>query len=346
SPRTGDQSKTELMLNHLVRGMQDAGAGIEVVHLREKKIKNCIGCFTCWTKTPGKCIHKDDMTTELFPKWLAADLVVYATPLYFHTMNAAMSAFIERTLPVAQPFFEKNASGKIYHPLRNRLPPAVWLSVCGFPDESEFNALSDYLNNTLEGPVVAEIYRTTAERLAGDFPEEIINDVLNATEQAGRELVESMQVSAATMERIRQPLVDTDFFIRMGNLYWKTCINEGVTPKKFQEKKMIPRPESLEDFMIILPFGLNSEAAGDREMILQFNFSGDVNDSCYFTVRTGEVEAEQGSFPNPDITISTPFGLWMDIMTRKADGRQMFMEQKYTVSGDLEKMTQLFDKGE
>jgi len=79
SPRTGGQSKTELMLNHLVEGMQEAGAEVEVVNLREKKIKNCIGCFTCWTKTPGKCLQKDDMTNEIFPKLLASDLVVYAT---------------------------------------------------------------------------------------------------------------------------------------------------------------------------------------------------------------------------------------------------------------------------
>ena len=68
SPRTGGESKTELMLNYLVEGMQEAGAEVEVVNLREKKIKYCIGCFTCWTKTPGNCIHKDDMTKELFPK--------------------------------------------------------------------------------------------------------------------------------------------------------------------------------------------------------------------------------------------------------------------------------------
>jgi len=54
SPRTGSQSKTELMLNHLVKGMREAGADVEVVNLRKKKINNCIGCFTCWTKTPGK----------------------------------------------------------------------------------------------------------------------------------------------------------------------------------------------------------------------------------------------------------------------------------------------------
>ncbi len=76
SPRKEGQSKTELMLKHLVNGMQEAGAAVETVHLRNKTIRNCAGCFTCWTKTPGICIHKDDMTKELFPRWLKADLVI------------------------------------------------------------------------------------------------------------------------------------------------------------------------------------------------------------------------------------------------------------------------------
>ena len=87
SPRAEGQSKTNLMLTPLVEGMQDAGAEVEVIELRRKTIKNCIGCYTCWTKTPGKCIHKDDMTDELFPKWLASDMVVYATPLYNYALT-------------------------------------------------------------------------------------------------------------------------------------------------------------------------------------------------------------------------------------------------------------------
>ena len=103
SPRSGSQSKTELMLNHLVVGMRDVEADVEVVCLREKTIKNCIGCFTCLTKTPGKCIHKDDMTKELLHKWLESDIVVYATPLYNYAVNATLKAFIERTLPSFEP---------------------------------------------------------------------------------------------------------------------------------------------------------------------------------------------------------------------------------------------------
>ena len=349
SPRSGGDSYTTMMLNPLVEGMSEAGADVEVVNLREKSIRNCIGCFTCWTKTPGKCVHKDDMTNELFPKWLASDLVVYATPLYFHTINAAMSAFWERTLPAALPFFEQGDGGKTFHPLRTKVPARVLLSVCGFPEASEFDALLEFLIRTRhkDSNAVAAICRAGASLLTSPFLQDKANDVLDATTQAGRELVKLVKITPETMARITQPLGDVQSFAKMGNIYWKTCIAEGVTPKEFKDKNMVPRPDSLESFMFLCPFGLNAKAVGDRKVILQFKFSGEVDDSCYFTLEKGNVSAKPGTCEKPDLTIETPFHVWMDIMTRKADGGKMFMEQKYKVQGDLSLMMQLFrsDKG-
>ena len=343
SPRTGGESKTELMLNYLVEGMQEAGAEVEVVNLNEKKIKHCIGCFTCWTKTPGICIHKDDMTKELFPKWLKSDLAVYATPLYHYTVNAEMKAFIERTLPVLEPFFEQS-DNRTVHPLRQTPPYAVVLSVAGFLEMSVFDQLSNYVQFLFGGNkrLLAEIYRPAAEMLSRI--EDKKEDVFQATIQAGRELVASRQVSTETLNKIQQPIIDFQTFAQMGNLFWKTCIAEGVTPKEFREKNMIPRPDSIESFMVVFPFGLNSEAVDDRKISLQFNFSGEVTSSCYFTIEKGKISSNEGSKEDPDISIETPFELWMDIITGKADGQQMFMEQKYTVEGDLSLMIKLFQK--
>jgi multimeric flavodoxin WrbA len=331
------------MLNHLVEGMQEAGAEVEIVNLREKKIKYCIGCFTCWTKTPGKCIHKDDMTKELFPKWLKSDLVVYATPLYHYTVNAEMKAFIERTLPVLEPFFEQR-DNRTMHPLRQTPPDAVVLAVAGFLEMSVFDQLSNYVQFLFgrNGRLLAEIYRPAAEMLSRI--EDKKEAVFEATIQAGRELVESRQVSTETLNQIQQPIIDFQTFAQMGNLFWKTCIAEGVTPKEFGEKNMIPRPDSIESFMLVFPFGLNSDAVGEREVILQLNFSGEVPGSCYFIIGKGNISSKEGSRENADITIETPFEVWMDIITGKADGQQLFMEQKYTVNGDLPLMIQLFQK--
>jgi len=59
-----------MLLDALVKGMRDAGAEVEMVRLRKKTVKNCIGCFTCWAKAPGVCAHKDDMAGDVFPRRL------------------------------------------------------------------------------------------------------------------------------------------------------------------------------------------------------------------------------------------------------------------------------------
>ena len=347
SPRSGGRSMTELMLTHLVDGMRDGGTEVEVVNLREKTVKNCIGCFTCWTKTPGVCVHRDDMTNDLFPKWLESDLVIYGTPLYNYSMNATLKAFIERTLPAAEPFFEIH-EGRIYHPVRGKCPPIVILSVSGMPDEGHFSALSAHVKYQLGSPgrrLVAEIYRPAAETMMNPFLKEKAHDILDATKQAGRELVESMNISPETMARITQPLVDAPLFAKMTNLVFKTCITEGVTIEEFRERKMVPRPDSLDSFLLLFSRGLNAKAVGNEKVVLQFKFTGEVDEPCYFTIEKGSVGAKRGISDRPDLTIDTPFNVWMDIMTRKADGRQMFMEQKYKVHGDLSLMMRLFQSG-
>jgi multimeric flavodoxin WrbA len=228
SPRGSEQSKTELMLNRLVRGMQDAGAEVEQVALRAKNIKHCIGCYTCWTKTPGRCIHQDDMTNELFPKWRESGIVVYATPLYNYAMTAMLKAFIERTLPSNQPFFELH-EGRMSHPLRHKTPAVVILSVSGMPDEGHFHALSAHVRYLYASPgrrLLAEIYRPAAEAMTHPFFKEQLDDILDATTQAGRELVQSMKVAPETLQRITQPFIDAQSFAEAANETLKTMIAE------------------------------------------------------------------------------------------------------------------------
>jgi multimeric flavodoxin WrbA/putative sterol carrier protein len=347
SARSEGISKTRLMLEALVKGMVEAGAEVEIIHLRDKKVKHCLGCFTCWTKTPGICVIKDDMTDEIFPKWLKADLAVYATPLYHYTVNATMKAFIERTLPVIEPFMVRE-SGLTHHPLRHQPPKAVFLSVAGFSESSVFDHLRSYVTLLFGKGLLAEIYRPAAEGMVQPEFREKMNDILDATVQAGRELVESMKISEPTMERITQTLgADFDSQAKMANAFWKTCIKEGVTPREFTEKGMIPRPDSIDTFLMIMSSGFNPKSAAAISAVLQFNFSGEVEGSCYLRIENGKIEAREGTSEKPDLVVETPFEIWMDIITGKADGQQMFMQQKYKTIGDIAlllRMKDLFGK--
>ncbi len=338
SARPEGQTKTKMMLDSLLEGMRDAGAEVEVVDLRKKKIKYCIGCYSCWTKTPGTCTLRDDMTSELFPEWLASDLVVYATPLFHFTVNAQMKTFIERTLPVLQPFFAKMGEETI-HPLRHPHPKVVMLSVCGFPELSAFDQLSSWARYIFgrSGNLVAEIYRPMAEVMAMPQMKAKAAEIYEATRSAGRQIVENGCVSAGTMADITCDLMEDPnrFLKNSGNLMWKTCINEGVTPKEFGERNMTPRPDSIEGYMDVMAFGFNAYAAKDLKAVYEFRFTGENTGTCHFEIVKGTIRRGKGPAEMPDITITAPFGAWMDIITGKADGQQMFLEQKYAVQGDL-----------
>jgi multimeric flavodoxin WrbA/putative sterol carrier protein len=347
SPRGGGQSKTEIMLKSLVEGLVEAGAEVEGVDLRKKKVNNCAGCFSCWTKTPGTCIHQDDMTQELFPKWLESDLVIYASPLYHFTVNAEMKSFIERTLPILEPFFMQQ-DGQTYHPLRQKHPKVVVLSVAGFPDEAVFDQLSSWVNFIYGGyhpdgkALVAEIYRPMAEALTIPYFKEMAAGILDATRQAGREIGATMKVSEETMALVRQPMIENPGdFLEFGNLMWQTCIAEGITPREFGKRGVMPRPDSINSYIEMMKLGFNTVSANGLEAKIQFNFSGENQGSCFIAIKDGSITGQPGNAIQPNLTVNTPFDVWMDIITGKADGQQMFLEQKYTVEGDLELLMQL-----
>jgi putative NADPH-quinone reductase len=332
SPRIKGQSKTELLLSHLVAGMRDAGAEVEVVELRRKKINYCRGCYTCWSKTPGICVHRDDMALELLPKWLEADIVVYASPLYYYGVNAQMKAFIERTLPSLLPYFKPRGEGTV-HPLRGREPAVVLLSVAAFPEDSVFDALSFWAKKTFgRSRLLAEIYRPASEAMLYSWK---LKDILDAVEQAGRELVEQRCVIRETMARIMQPLIDPASVAAITNCMWQTLIDERLTMAEFSKRGGAPRPGSMATFMAMLSFGFNPLKAGGKTGILQFNFSGEAPGSCYFVIDKDSCTAHEGKAEKADCTVEGSFEVWADIIQGKADGARMLMEGKYKVEGDI-----------
>lgn len=340
SPRPESQSKTALLLNRLVKGMRDAGAEVYDVALREKKVNPCQGCYTCWTVTPGVCTHDDDMSNELYPRWLESELAIYATPLYNMTMSSYMKAFIERLMPMSEPYLlEKD--GTFYHPRRTRYPGTVLLSVCGFPDVAQFEPLSVNFKNLFGISFRGEILRTGSEALPYIGPR--LDEILDATERAGFELIKRKRIAKATLDTITQPLPEPELIGQLANLMWKTCVDEGITPQEFWERRVIPRPDSIETFLSIMEYGFNPAGASGSDAVLQFDFTGENPGTCQIKVKDGTVETTAGSPDEPAIVIETPFEVWMDILTGKLDPQKAFMEQKCRVTGDHEVLLKLED---
>ncbi|HTY81185.1 MAG TPA: flavodoxin family protein [Dehalococcoidales bacterium] len=99
SPRKGN---SEWMLSTLLDEARRQGAETELVLLRKSDIKMCRGCLSCekgGKERKGECFQKDDMNA-LYPKLLAADAWVLASPGYMEMLSGLLKNFLDRTCAI------------------------------------------------------------------------------------------------------------------------------------------------------------------------------------------------------------------------------------------------------
>ena len=89
---------TAQLVKAFMEGAKDAGHSVELINLNQAKVNGCLGCNLCRYGKP--CIQKDDFNA-LVPKIKEADLMVFASPLYFWTLSSKIKAFIERFYCIA-----------------------------------------------------------------------------------------------------------------------------------------------------------------------------------------------------------------------------------------------------
>jgi len=99
SPRKGN---TEWMLRRLFEIIEHSGAEVELLLLRKMDVRMCRGCLACeegGRERKGECKIKDDMAA-VYPKLLAADTIVLATPGYMELLSGLLKNFLDRTCAV------------------------------------------------------------------------------------------------------------------------------------------------------------------------------------------------------------------------------------------------------
>ena len=91
SPRK--DGNTDLLLEEALRGAAMEGAEVERVHLGEVNIIPCKECLKCFQN--GQCILLDDMQ-DIYPKLLKADIIIFASPIFFYGITAWAKALVDR----------------------------------------------------------------------------------------------------------------------------------------------------------------------------------------------------------------------------------------------------------
>lgn len=121
-------SNSDMLADEFMRGALESGNKAEKITLRGKSINFCKGCLAC--QKTGKCVINDDMA-EILPKMQQADVICFASPVYFYDMCGQLKTFLDRTNPLFPA--EYNFTDIYFYlllPILNRLLPKGRLKVC------------------------------------------------------------------------------------------------------------------------------------------------------------------------------------------------------------------------
>ena len=218
SSHRGTKGFTHYLIGRVFKGAMEAGAECEEVLLSKMKMNNCLSCGRCNEKDHFlKCVweEKDDVKS-IFDKIIAADLIIYATPIYIFTLPALLKTFLDRSYSTGDVFdLKMTKSGMFFHHINPDLSskPFVPLICCdNIEKATPANAISFFktFSKFQDAPMVGLLLRNAGGFIGhGKRPEMLemfpkIADSLEAFEQAGRELATTGRISRATQKRASQ----------------------------------------------------------------------------------------------------------------------------------------------
>lgn len=95
SPRKNGNS--EMLAREFARGAEEAGHNVELLSLHDKTIGFCKGCLAC--QKTQRCVIHDD-ADAIVRKMKDAEVIAFATPIYFYEMCGQMKTLLDRTNPL------------------------------------------------------------------------------------------------------------------------------------------------------------------------------------------------------------------------------------------------------
>lgn len=211
SPKAEQSDSMKLTKAFLV-GMNEHN--YEIIDTMKQPVKPCIGCYSCWNKTPGQCIQKDGMNIVL-DKIKDADIVIWSFPLYCYGMPSNLKAYIDRLLPLTTKVQDVDENGETYHPAREEHKVRnIMISGCGFPNKSGNYEGAIFTFQKLFGETEI-ITCVEAPMLSIEEAKPLAEKYLKVVEQAGREYAKTGGITEETHRILDTPMYDPKAYRKM-----------------------------------------------------------------------------------------------------------------------------------
>ena len=105
------------------------------VDLSQLKIADSMGCFSCWVRTPGRCVIRDD-AVGVYPLIAHSDHVIYVSRLFCGSYDVPMKTMLERAIPIQQAFI-RLVEGETHHVQRRVVPKRAVIIGYGARSDAE-----------------------------------------------------------------------------------------------------------------------------------------------------------------------------------------------------------------
>ncbi len=222
SPK-GERSNTFKLTKAFLNGFRDNSEyNVDIVDISGAEINHCLGCFSCWNKTPGQCVIADDMH-DLIEKYADSDLIIWSFPLYYFGMPSKMKAFLDRMLPINLPTLTVNENGTSGHVSRYDFSRQrhVLISTCGFYSiRGNYDALFRQFE-IMFGDNLTKIVCPEGELFSVPQLELRTGEYLEYVEIAGVEYMSKGEISEKTQSKLSELLYPPEVFVKMANASWE-----------------------------------------------------------------------------------------------------------------------------
>ena len=216
-----DKGTTAAILNPFLEALEEAGAEVSLYYTSKMSIKPCRGCFACSINGTGVCWQQDDLT-DIYSEVTDADVWIFATPVYVSGPTGPLKTFIDRLLiPLGEPGLSV-VDGRCHHAMRDDVKrgKVILVSSCAYWEldnfdllVSQFEALSGHAERTFTASLLRP-HAPAFEAMLGKS--EQADDVVRAAQEAGMRLVQDGVIPEAVQDRISQPLVPLEPYVKAG----------------------------------------------------------------------------------------------------------------------------------
>jgi multimeric flavodoxin WrbA len=158
---------------------------------------------------------------SILPK-LDADILVFAAPVYLDGIPGPLKTFLDRTIPLMEPFFEIR-DGHTRHPARGKTPDngkIVLISNCGFWEMDNFDPMLQHLKafaKNAHREFAGALLRPHGIVLKNMIRAGRADDVIAAAKEAGRQLVRQGKINNETLKTISRELMPVQTFLETAN---------------------------------------------------------------------------------------------------------------------------------